>query len=177
MKKQSLFILLSLFSLTILAGKPLYSGKYKVVQSEGRHYTIDVSIYKTYITVGKQCCPYTNQLNGWRIFHAGTNGGYTGLYYVDPLTYEMRKVIQHDGEKQEYLMTRTDTAEVVGEVHYQCAYCSGTGRVVVNKPWNSGMNRDEPVECNECGQQYYRSAGHRHEDCEHCGGRGYTTND
>ena len=71
-------------------------------------------------------------------------------------------------------MTRADTTDIVGETHYLCSYCAGTGRMVVNKPWNSGMNRDELEECNECRQQYYKSAGHRHEDCTHCGGRGYT---
>ena len=174
MKKQALLMILAIATMAAMAGKPLYSGKYNVIQSEGKQYSIQVDIYKTYIMVGKQRCPYTNQLNGWRIFHAGTNGGYTGLYYVDPLTYEMRKVIQHDGQKQEYVMQRADTTDVVGEVHYQCSYCSGTGRVVVNKPWNSGMNRDELEECRECGLEYYKSAGHRHEDCRHCAGRGYT---
>lgn len=174
MKKKALLIAFAIVSLVALAGKPLYSGRYSVVQDNGRQYSIQVDIYKTYIMVGKQRCPSTNQLNGWRIYHAGTNGGYTSLYYVDPLTYEMRKVIQHDGEKKEYAMVRQDTTDVVGEVHYQCRHCEGTGRVVVNKPWNSGMNRDELVECQECGLEYYKSAGHRHEDCPHCAGRGYT---
>ena len=173
MKKQIVFILLAMVSLLALAGKPLYSGRYNVIQNEGKGYSIQVEIYKTYIMVGKQRCPYTNRLNGWQIFHAGTNGGYTSLYYVDPLTYEMRKVIQHDGEKQEYIMARADTTDVQGEVHYLCTHCAGTGRVTVNKPWNSGMNRDELEECKECGLEYYKSAGHRHEDCPYCAGRGY----
>jgi hypothetical protein len=174
MKKKALFIIVAIVSIVAMAGKPRYSGRYDVVMDNGRKYSIQVDIYKTYIMVGKQRCPSTNRLNGWEIFHAGTNGGYTSLYYVDPQTYEMRKVIQHDGEKKEYAMLRQDTTDVVNEVHYQCKQCNGTGRVAVNKPWNSGMNRDEPEVCRECGLEYYKSAGHRHENCPHCAGRGYT---
>ena len=97
MKRTALFIIVAIVSIVAMAGKPRYSGRYDVVMDNGRKYSIQVDIYKTYIMVGKQRCPSTNRLNGWEIFHAGTNGGYTSLYYVDPQTYEMRKVIQHDG--------------------------------------------------------------------------------
>lgn len=176
MKRNRILITLCLTfmaMLSVMAGKPLYSGKYHVIQAEGKQYSVQVDIYKTYIMVGQQRCPATNQLNGWKIFHAGTNGGYTSLYYLEPQTLHMKKVIQHDGVKTEYDMQRADTTAVSGEQRYQCLKCSGTGRIEVNKPWNSGMNRDELEECRECGLQYYKSAGHRHEDCPHCAGRGY----
>ena len=174
MKHLTTIILLFLATLSASAGKPLYSGKYNVIHDGGKHYSVQVGIYKTFIVVGKERCPYTNQLNGWRIFHAGTNGGYTSLYYVDPISYDMRKVIQFEGKKQEYAMHRVDTTVIVGEQRYLCLKCNGTGRIAVHKLWNSGMNRDELQECPECGQEYYKSSGHRHEDCPSCAGRGYT---
>ena len=74
MRHLSFILILAMMVLAASAAKPLYSGKYNVIMDGEKHYTIQVDIYKTYITVGKERCPYTNQLNGWRIFHLRASG-------------------------------------------------------------------------------------------------------
>lgn len=55
---------------------------------------------------------------------------------------------------------------------HKCAYCNGTGRKAISQNIVTFGTADVKVHCNECGRDYYRSSGHSHVQCGHCGGTG-----
>lgn len=55
---------------------------------------------------------------------------------------------------------------------HKCVYCNGTGRKAINQSIATFGTADIKVHCNECGRDYYRSTGHGHVQCGHCGGTG-----
>ncbi len=55
---------------------------------------------------------------------------------------------------------------------YDCAFCNGTGKKEVNQSVATFGTTDVKVHCNVCGRDFYRSTGHSHVNCGHCGGTG-----
>lgn len=55
---------------------------------------------------------------------------------------------------------------------HKCAFCNGTGKKEINQSVATFGTTDVKVHCNECGRDFYRSSGHSHVQCGHCGGTG-----
>lgn len=56
-------------------------------------------------------------------------------------------------------------------VVHPCPYCKN-GRKTISQSVSMLGTTDYKVHCNECGGDFYRSTGHSHIDCGHCGGSG-----
>ncbi|GEM_PF-6655349 len=55
----------------------------------------------------------------------------------------------------------------------KCAFCDGTGKKEVSQSIATFGTTDVKIHCNECGRDFYRSSGHSHVYCGHCGGTGH----
>ena len=82
-----------------------------------------------------------------------------------------------DTEPKENKGNSTGSSKVFyvnGKKAMVCAGCNGDKRVLSSKgaPPNLGMT-EVKKKCDECGQWYYPSLGHFHQNCSNCLGKGY----